>query len=338
MARFHIFSQYIWPDGGPDGLYAEQLAVRLHEAGHEVRLIGGKGTYRRSGRSKPGVPLLYLDHYCGRRKSLAETFIQYCAVAQALRRYIGTSVKEGDTVVVTSAPPSTVHLAKSIKRRGARAIYWLQDYYPELIRGIYDYPDYLRSAFCAHWDRQLLQWDRVVKIGGNLRGPSRNSLVIRNWPTLEFGESVEPEPRTALYSGNIGYGHDIDLFVVACGRLRDEGYEISIHADGFGVSRLPAWLEVKPLHPNPEELKRDLLRNEVHLVAAHPRIRQAIFPSKIWNSIASGRQLICTGFEGEMTTELELARTACFEEHLEEWTRLLLPTDKVSQDTLAVAA
>jgi len=323
METIHILTQYIWPDGGPDGLYAEQLAARLYRDGCDVYLVGGKGTYRRSGREKPEVPLINLDHYCGRRGDLPQMFIEYCAVKRAFDRYIAKSVRERDVVVVTSAPPSTVQLAKSIKRRGARAIYWLQDYYPELIRGICEYPRTLCSAFCAYWDRQLMQWDRVVKAAANIRGPAHNSVVIRNWPTLEFKESTQPEPLTALYSGNLGYGHDISLLVAACGELRDKGYKISIRADGRGVPHLPAWLNAQSLQSHPEELKNDLIRHEVHLVAAHPRITRAIFPSRIWNSIAAGRRLLCTGFEDEMAAELEAAKRARFASHLDQWLDLI---------------
>src|SRR5438876_4815672 len=286
MATFHILTQYIWPDAGPDGLYAEQLAARLHEHGCNVRLVGGKGSYRPSGREKPEVPLIRLDHYCGRRGNLAQTFIEYGAVKRAFENYIGRVVRRNDVVVVTSAPPTSVRLASCIRRRHAHAIYWLQDYYPELVRGIREYPAPLRQAFGRYWDTQLSRWDRVVKIGANLAGPLHNSLVIRNWPTLQFENAAAPESKTALYSGNLGYGHDIDLLVAACEQLREHGYKIDIRADGRGARQLPAWLRPQSLHADPQRLRDDLIRHEVHLVAAHPKIQRAVFPSKIWNSIA----------------------------------------------------
>jgi hypothetical protein len=338
MATFHILSQYIWPDAGPDGLYAEQLAARLHQHGYNVCLVGGKGSYRPSGREKPEVPLIHLDHYCGRRGNLAQTFIEYGAVKRAFENYIGRTVRRDDVVVVTSAPPTSVRLAGCIRRCRARAIYWLQDYYPELIRAIREYPRPFRRAFSRYWDGQLSKWDRVVKIAGNLGGTSHNSVVIRNWPTLKFEDSTQTEPLTALYSGNLSYGHEIGLLVAACEKLRDEGYSISIRADGRGVCHVPAWLKARPVHGDPEELKNDLIRHEVHLVAAHSRITRAMFPSKIWNSIAAGRRLVCTGFAGEMKTELEAARIAPFDQHLNQWVSLLLPMAGVSQPTLAVAA
>ncbi|PYK39280.1 MAG: hypothetical protein DME49_04325 [Verrucomicrobia bacterium] len=323
MATFHILSQYVWPDAAPTGLYAEHLATRLHQQGCDVRLVGGQGNYRALGRDKPPVPILHLEHYRGQRGNLAQTFIEYASVKRAFASYIDNFVRSADVVVVTSAPPNTVQLANRIKRRRARAIYWLQDYYPELIRGVREYPTCGRRAFSRYWDGRLLQWDRVVKIGANLAGPARNSVVIRNWPTIAFTEVSAPEPKTALYSGNLGYGHDVGLLVGACEQLRDQGYKIRIHADGPGARQLPAWLQVQQLHSDPEKLKTELLRHEIHLVAGHPRIRRAIFPSKVWNSIAAGRRLICTGFEGEMFDELEAAKHARFESHLDQWVDLI---------------
>ena len=338
MATFHFLSQYVWPDGGPDGIYAEHLATRLHEQGHRVRLVGGKGSYRPLDRDKPPVPLLHLDHYRGRRGNLACVFAEYVSVKCAFRDYIDRFVRRGDVVIATSAPPTSVLLANRIKRKGAHAIYWLQDYYPELVRGVRDYPQVMRTGLRRWWDRQLAQWDRVVKIAANLGSDLDNATVIRNWPTISFNVNRQPESKTALYLGNLGYAHDVDLFVKACERLRDEGYKIDIYADGRGVPLLPPWLKPKPVFKDMTESREALLSHEVHLIAAHPRIQHAIFPSKIWNSIAAGRRLICTGFEGAMQRELEAARTAQFDRHLEQWLALLLPLAGAGQPTLAAAA
>lgn len=338
MATFHILTQYIWPDAAPTGLYAEHLATRLHEQGCDVRLVGGKGSYRTLGRDKPPIAILYLDHYRGRRGSLAQTFAEYASVKRAFEKYIERFVRAGDMVVVTSAPPNTVRLADSIKRREARAIYWLQDYYPELIRGICDYPPALRRRFSRYWDGQLSKWDQVVKVGANLAGPEQNSIVIRNWPTMTFEAIAEPEPKTALYSGNLGYGHDVRVLVAACEKLRDQGYRIDLRADGRGVHKLPPWLKPQPLHIDPSKLKKELMRHETHIVAAHPKITRAIFPSKIWNSIAIGRQLTCAGFEAEMAEELDASLRAPFTQHLDQWLGLLLAMAGVPHPGLAVAA
>ncbi len=323
MAAVHLLTQYVWPDAAPTGIYAEHLASRLEASGCDVRLVGGQGDYRTLQRAKPIERIVHLDHYQGRRGSLGQTFTEYASVTRAFRKYIAQSVRRDDIVIVTSAPPNTVTLAKAIRRRDARSIYWLQDYYPELVRGLHEYPAPARMAFRHYWDRQLHQWDRVVKIGANLGGPTRNSVVIRNWPTLSFDRSIVPEPRTAIYSGNLGYGHDLAPLIDTCATLRRDGYRITMRADGRGAAQLPAWLRPSPLESDPAKLRDALGRHEVHLIAANPRITQAIFPSKIWNSLAARRRLICTGFAGEMATELEVAKNAPFERHLDQWTALV---------------
>lgn len=338
MATVHLLTQYVWPDAAPTGLYAEHLAERLEKSGCDVRLVGGRGNYRVLQRDQPIERIVHLDHYQGRRGNIAETFAEYASVTRAFRRYIARSVGPGEVVVVTSAPPNTVTLAQAIRRRGAQSVYWLQDYYPELVRGIRDYPAPARAAFRRYWDDRLGQWDRVVKIGANLGGPTRNATVIRNWPTLAFDNSIAPEPGTAIYSGNLGYGHDIDLLIEACSALRREGYQITMRSDGRGAAKLPGWLKPVTLESDPAKLRDDLLRHEVHLVAANPKITQAIFPSKIWNSLAAQRRLICTGFAGEMATELSVAKKAPFAQHLEQWLILLQPLLGLDQATLAAAA
>ncbi len=324
MSTIHLLTQYIWPDAAPTGLYAEHLAARLEQGGAIVRLVGGRGGYRSLRRPRPVEHIIHLDHYQGRRGNLRQTFAEYASVARAFRDYIGRFVRQDDIAIVTSAPPNTVRLAEAIRQRGAYGVYWLQDYYPELVRGLHDYPRVMRAAFRHYWDHYLAQWKRVVKSAANLGGPSHNAVVIRNWPTMDMGgPSNQPEPFTALYSGNLGYGHDIELLVEACAKLRASGYRITMRSDGRGVQHLPAWLQPVPLENNPLKLREDLLRHEVHLVAANPKITQAIFPSKLWNSLAAGRELVCTGFAGPMAKELAASRLAPFHLHADEWVDLV---------------
>ena len=135
MATFHFLSQYIWPDGGPDGILAEQLAAHLHDKlGQDVRLVGGTGTYRPTGRPRPQVPLVHLNHYRAGRRNLVATFSQYCAVSRAFRHYIDESVRPDDVAIVPRAPPTSISLPRSIKRSGARTLYCLQDSYLDILR------------------------------------------------------------------------------------------------------------------------------------------------------------------------------------------------------------
>ncbi len=317
--RFHILAQYAWPDDAPTGLYAEQVAAGLVARGRDAILVAGQGSYRPVVRPAPRVPIVRLSVVPGRRDRLVEILREYFVLSAAYRRYILDHVSPDDVVVATSAPPATVFLHGTISSRRARSVYWLQDYYPELVRGLREYPRPARIAFARLWDAQLRRWDRVVKVAGNLAYEGGNAIVIRNWPTLDLGPSRPPVSRTALYSGNLGYGHDVEAFLAACRELHEQGYRIVVRGDGPGMHRLPPWVESQPPTQDVEALVRSYWDAEVHLVAAHPRILGAVFPSKFWNSRATGRRIVTTGFAGPMAAELELARTSDYSKNCTAW-------------------
>jgi len=76
-------------------------------------------------------------------------------------------------------------------------------------------------------------------------------------------------------------------------------------------------------------LKEDLIRREVHLIAAYLNIPQAVFPSKILEQHrARTRGWSAPVFVGEMVNELEAAQRAPFAQHLNQWKRLLEAKDR----------
>ncbi len=327
MPLVHILNQYIWPDAAPTGVYAEQLAVALKEGGHDVRLVGGSGFYRKSTRPEPSVARVLISHFEGHRGRHLSTIKEYLSVHDAFSSYIKKEVRKGDVVIVSSAPPTTVSLAKDIQRAGAISIYWLQDYYPELIRGVWNYPRFLRPALRSYWSRQLKKWDRVVKVAGNIFGDGNDVRIIRNWPTIRFPEKpLKPEPKTAIYTGNLGYGHHLPSFIETCRELTAAGYELRIHADGPGVAQLPDWLPSRGPFSSEEKLSIALQAAEIHLVAGHPDIQHAVFPSKIWNSLALGRNIVATGFAQPMKDELNKLHDCSREGSLRDWCELVAQT------------
>jgi hypothetical protein len=322
-ATVHVLSQYLWPDDAPTGIYAEQLADSLAAAGITARLVGGQGSYRKGRRKPPRTSIVRLKHHEGKRGRLLSTAREYESVREAFASYIRGNVCAGDLVVVTSAPPTTLLLHRSIRARSALGVYWLQDYYPQLIRGVWDTPQPIRRLLAQLWARELGAWPRVVKAAGNLGYAGGNSIVIRNWNTLELGPPAPARPRTALYSGNLGWGHDLASFLDLCSRLREQGYEITVRGDGPGMARLPGWVRGLPPLEDPAQLARSYWDAEVHLVAGHPLLPDAVFPSKFWNARATGRPVLASGFEGVMAEELEAARASDFRGHLPQWTRLV---------------
>lgn len=322
MTRCHILTEFIWPDGAPTGIYAEQVATALKQAGHEVVVVGGDGVYRPSRRKPPDVHQVKLKHYRGSRGNLISTALCYLSVTWAFHRYIREHVAEKDIVIVTTAPPLTIHLAPVIKKRKAIGIYWLQDYYPELLRGV-GLPGSIAGLLSLWWKAQLRQWHQVVKIGSNLAYQEKNSQIIRNWPTLKFNAEVEVIRGMALYVGNLGYGHCLSEFTKTCRELQKDGFSIIVRGDGPGMYRLPEEFDCAPGPASEEELVSLLQSADIHLIAGHPDIPGAIFPSKYWNARATGRDIVATGFAGAMDRELKLAAKQELDEPLRQWIDLV---------------
>ena len=318
-SRIHILSQYLWPDDAPTGIYAENVADGLGALGLDVKLVGGSGSYRAGRRPQPRTRITRLPHFRGHRSSLISTAFEYESIRRAFNRYITSQVNGGDVVVVTSAPPTTLSLIDAIAARSAIGVYWLQDFYPQLIRGVIDQPMFVRRRIKAHWARRLGQWTHVVKAAGNLGYHGSNALVIRNWNTLDLGYPRPVRPGMALYTGNLGYAHDLRSFLAMCQGLRDKGVEITVRGDGPGMRKLPPWVRYAPPIVNPDELIRSYWEAEIHLVAGHPALPDAVFPSKFWNAHATGRQVCASGFTGVMADELEQSRRSDFRTHLPQW-------------------
>ncbi|MGC3992512.1 MAG: hypothetical protein QM796_22985 [Chthoniobacteraceae bacterium] len=324
MGKVHILNQFLWPDAAPTGIYAEQLADRLGREGAEVILVGGNGSYRRTTRPQPTTKIINLPHYCGRRSSLLSTLVEYESVGRAYEAYIRKEVRKGDLVVATSAPPTTLRLSKTIRRQGATGIYWLQDFYPELVRGIYEYPALLRRMVSKWWMARLDDWDHVVKAAGNLPGEGPKYRTIRNWPTLSFPKTAATTTENvALYTGNLGYCHDLHALIEECRKLHESGCRVEIRADGVQAKKLPSWIHVAAPFSSEQELLQAQMAARVHLVAAHPRIQGALFPSKIWNSLAAGKKIVASGFAGKMAEELDQVFASPYEEHLNHYVSFL---------------
>ena len=319
----HVLSQYLWPDDAPTGIYAEQLADAIAESGVRVRLVGGTGTYRAGERPAPATAIERVTHREGKRGRLISTALEYESVRAAFAAEIERSVSPGDVVVVTSAPPTTIGLIRQVQARGARGVYWLQDFYPELIRGVVDFPLPLRRRFSAAWVGRLARWDLVVKAAGNLGYDGANARVIRNWPTLDIGAPRPFRPHTALYSGNLGWGHHLPSFLALCEKLRGEGFEITVQGDGPGLARLPDWIRAGPALKKPSDLVRAYWDAEVHLVAGHPDLTTAVFPSKFWNARATGRTVLFSGLAGAMEKEKAAAEESDYRHHLPDLASLV---------------
>ena len=317
MSKIHIINQYIWPDGSPVCLISEQLAVYLTNQDVPLAMVGGAGEYRPSSRPKPAIEFVSLATQTLPRNNAIQILREYVSVFRTFRRYVKQYVKRGDTVLITSSPFLNVLLRRSVPK-SVTTLFWLFDYFPASIHSL-NLPKFLYGSIQHWWDGELKKYDSVIKISTNLGYFGANAVVYRQWPmiAIESNPNVIPQKK-ALYTGNLGIAHDVESLVVECEKLRDAGYEINFHADGPGLDKLPDWLKSRShgVFKNADDLIRALHEHEVHLVTGTPGTEELSFPSKTWNSIASGRRVIGCGFTGMMLEEFNQSIVADYKRHL----------------------
>ncbi len=138
--------------------------------------------------------------------------------------------------------------------------------------------------------------------------------VIRNWSD---GKALAPIPReantfrrahgledrfVAMYSGNLGVGHDVATFVDAARRLARTKPEVVFLFIGDGVRRREAEDAARGL-PNvrflpyqPEAtVNESLAAADVHLISLREDLEGLLVPSKLYAAMAVGRPIMFVG-------------------------------------------
>jgi hypothetical protein len=142
--------------------------------------------------------------------------------------------------------------------------------------------------------------------------------------------SIEPNTaivpaKTALYTGNLGITHDVDALVRECYRLQEAGYQINFRADGPGLEKLPDSLKAfsKGVFKDTPSLVQALYEHEIHLITGTVGTDESSFPSKIWNSLASGRRVVACGFSGKMKEEFDAIMASDYKTHLPDFANFI---------------
>ena len=163
-----------------------------------------------------------------------------------------------------------------------------------------------RIAFCSAASVIVLGRD-MADLVNTRYGVCRESIcVIPNWSPTSFSTAVrrercEPhEPFTAIYSGNMGSWHDIDMIVEAARLLADD-HRISIRMVGDGNRRSAAetrslelrldniaWADFVPL----EQLGELLASCDVALVSQRDGLTGIAVPCKLYGILAAGRPVL----------------------------------------------
>jgi hypothetical protein len=334
------------PDFGAVGQYADQYATELARGGRRVCLIGlTSGEMRRTsfalGRGALETVRLPAAAYDKTRVAARLLWtLGVCArlVWEVVRRR--TSYKA--ELLFTGAPPFFLYFAIAAKLvRRVRLTYRITDFYPEA----------LIAAFGGrHPFLLLLQWgtwllrrhvvDRFEVLGLDQHrllvegGIDANRITLRRdtSPVTITGSELAPRPaeltnrKVLLYSGNCGASHEIDTVIAGLVRHHRDGngrFGLWLNATGHNADRLEAELRnadipvargrTVPLH----QLGGLLMAADAHLVTLRTQFSGIVIPSKIYACLATRRPIVFVGPQSSDVHHLCLEGAAALYRHVD---------------------
>lgn len=341
--RVVFLNQTFHPDVAATAQHAFDLARHLVAHGHEVHAVASRSLYGERGASLPEEEVVEGVHIhrvgrslFGKAGIIARGFdfvLFFAASAWRLLR-----MNRPDVIVCLTTPPF-IALAGLLARRlrGGRLAIWSMDLYPDapVAFGMMR-PRSMIVRIASRIDRMCLSGaDAIVALGRCMRdrllakGADPTRLrVIGVWSdeteiVPEEGENPfrlrwSIGDRTlVMYSGNFGLGHDVETFLKAAERLRDDDrVRFAFVGGGKRKSEVDSFVRERGLENcfveghQPRAALGDLLTAaDLHLVTIRPGVEGIMVPSKFYGVLAAARPAILVGAE-----QGEIARTIA-EEH-----------------------
>jgi glycosyltransferase involved in cell wall biosynthesis len=244
--RIFFVNRFFYPDHSATSQMLTDLAFALADRGHRITVVTSRLTYDDTVARLPrrvtvrGVEIVRLATTGFGRTGLLGRAVDYVTFYLAAAWLLLRQVGRGDIVVAKTDPPLLSIVTTPIAGlRGAHAVNWLQDVYPEVMTalGLAGGGRISRIPFAIlRWlrDRALRKASLNVAIGERMsaelrrRGaPPDRIRVIPNWADGGLVQPVAPgdnelrrdwglaDTFVVGYSGNLGRAHDAETILAA---------------------------------------------------------------------------------------------------------------------------
>jgi len=326
--RVVAVNQFYAPDHAATSQLLTELCEDLVDRGDDVTVVASRGGYL-GGPSLParerirGVDVVRPFATRFGKAKMAGRIADYLSFWATSVLAAAAQTKPDVLLVLTTPPMIAAGGALVALARRVPLVTWVQDVYPEAAihlgylapRG----PAALTLATLGrathHAAARILALsdgmaERLVEQGA----PRERIRVLSNWSD---GRLVRPRPRdghpfrekhglqgkfVAMYSGNLGIGHDVRTFVEAARRLRDRFPSLVLLFIGEGARRDEAKALAKdldnvkflPYQPH-NEIGESLSAADVHLVSLREDLGGLLVPSKLYGALAAGRPVVYLG-------------------------------------------
>jgi hypothetical protein len=311
------------PDFGAVGQYAQLFARQQAERGHHVALYGLSSTAGSTQTEMVGGGILTtvrLGANVYNRTSFAARAIWTVRTNLSLVRAAFTDLRGCREILFTGSPPFMLHLLAPLNLFLRKKLtYRITDFFPECLMAEYPRVPFalrLLHKLTIFWRRRVSEFEvlgedqRARLIEADIR-PER--IVLKRYAspvTIPPGTQPLEVPaalagyRILLYSGNFGVAHDYATFVEGYRRHHRDGSKrvaLWLNAVGKSADALERILKSEGLphvrtRPVPlEQLARLLVTPQAHLITLLDRFSGFVLPSKVHGCIESGKSILYVG-------------------------------------------
>ena len=329
--RILIVYHFFHPDTVISARIFSDLAAALADAGHEITVF----TSNRMIRSKETLPKDELWNGVRIRRFSRPDFAQggnfgrlfNSAILQL--KWLAAFCRhrrEFDAVIVGTDPQFAYLMFPTMRlmNRRVKLIHWAFDLYPEAI--LVNSPRWMKLLAALTKPFVPLSYRRVnamADLGGCMRMrllKYRHRALCRTltpWALVEPDRPPHPDAAIrqelfgnakigVLYSGTVGYAHDIAPFIALARECRRQGIDAAFCFAGYGNQYAAQTAQISADDTNirlagfasEEELEKRLAAADIHLISLRPGWEGIVVPSKFFGALAIGRPVIFSGPAG----------------------------------------
>jgi hypothetical protein len=325
----HLFYVVDWlpPDFGAIGQYAVVFARDLASSGRQVHLIGlTSGKYETESEEFASGGSLEVWRIATSTYDKTNYVRRLVWIMKSnfrlMRAVVRDSRARGSEILFTGAPPFMLYFAIIAKYiLGARLIYRITDFYPEVVLAELGH----RSLLLGLLERLTWFIRRRVDFFQALGEDQRELLLAGGIPPgrIVLKRDFSPVPITGqetpmaapealrghkilLYSGNYGVAHEVDTVVEGLVRHHRTGsgrFALWLNGSGPNIERVgerlrSAGVPVARTQPVPlDQLAPLLAAADLHLISLRAQFSGIVLPSKVYACIASRRPILFVGPE-----------------------------------------
>lgn len=326
----HILAinQFYAPDLSATAQLLTDLCEDLVRVGDRVTVVASRGTYLGGDRlpareTLRGVEVRRPWATSLGKRTAADRLTDYATFGASALWEVARVARPDVLLTLTTPPMIAAGAAVVARARKVPLVTWIQDVYPEVAVafGVLP-PAHLATRalkFAARASHRAATLGVVLSDGMAERvvaqGQPRARLrVIPNWADGAWLTPVAPEDNTfrrehglvdrfvAMYSGNLGAGHELQPFIEVARSVERSRPELAFVFVGDGVRRAAAERSARGLtnvrflpYQSRERLAESLSAADLHLASLQEGLAGLLVPSKLYGILAVGRPLLYLG-------------------------------------------